>query len=537
MDGTHPETDFDVIVAGAGFSGIYLLHKLRNELNLRVRVFEVGGGVGGTWYWNRYPGALSDSESFVYRFSFDKELLQSWEWRNRYLRQPEVLRYLESVVERHDLARDIQLNTGIKSAIFDDARQVWKIGTTDNKTFTATYFISGMGVLSSTNVPDIPGMDRFQGELHHSAQWPEHYDFRNKRVGVVGTGSTGIQIITAISSQVKSLTVFQRSPQYSVPTGDRLLTDDELAAIRANYDNIWDDVFQSAVAMGFKESTVSAMSVSEEERQRVFQDAWEKGGGFRFMFGTFNDIATNPEANEAAAKFVRSKIKEIVKDPEKARKLTPYDLYAKRPLCDTGYFDCYNRDNVDVVDIKENPIAEMTAKGVRLQDGTEHELDVLVFATGFDALDGNFVKIDIRGRGGLTIKEAWKDGPIGYLGVAMAGFPNMFTILGPNGPFTNIPPVIEVEVNFVTEFIKEIRRRKVSVVEVDQNAEHEWKGVCEAIANMTVFSKLGSWIFGANIPGKKVAVRFYLGGIGNFLQKLEEVAKNDYAGFILHGSR
>src|SRR3990167_1447470 len=529
---SHPtETDYDAVVVGAGFGGLYMLHKLRNELSMNVRVFDKAGGVGGTWYWNRYPGALSDTESFVYCYSFDKALLQEWQWDTRYVTQPQILSYLNHVADRLDLRRDIEFNTGVTGARFDEQRNLWEIQTDTDKTVTARYLITALGLLSATNVPDIKGIETFKGEQYHTGAWPEGIDFKGKRVGVIGTGSTGLQVITAIAPQASHLTVFQRSPQYSVPVGNGPVSPDYVKSVKQNYDQIWKDVRSSVVAFGFKESAVPAMSVSEEERRAVYQKAWETGCGFRFMFETFCDIATDETANETAAAFIRGKIAEIVKDPETARKLTPTDLYAKRPLCDSGYYATFNRDNVSLVDVKANPIAEVTPRCIKTADGVEHELDVLIFATGFDAVDGNYTRIDLRGRNGKTIKDKWKAGPTSYLGVAASDYPNLFMILGPNGPFTNLPPSIETQVEWISDLIKHMNDTGRQVVEATHEVEDGWTANCKEIAGYTLFPKADSWIFGANIPGKARTVMFYLAGLGAYTQKLNEVAGSGYPGF------
>jgi cyclohexanone monooxygenase len=529
---SHPaKTDYDAVVVGAGFGGLYMLHKLRNELGMKVRVFDKAGDVGGTWYWNRYPGALSDTESFVYCYSFDKALLQEWQWDTRYVTQPQVLSYLNHVADRLDLRRDIEFNTGVTGARFDEKRNLWEIQTDTDKTVTARYLITALGLLSATNVPNIKGIESFQGKQYHTGAWPEGVDFKGKRVGVIGTGSTGLQVITALAPQASHLTVFQRSPQYSVPVGNGPVTKEYVQSVKQNYDQIWKDVRSSVVAFGFKESSVPAMSVSEEERRAVYQKAWERGGGFRFMFETFCDIATDEAANETAAAFIRGKIAEIVKDPETARKLTPTDLYAKRPLCDSGYYAIYNRDNVSLVDVKANPIAEITPKGIKTSDGVEHELDVLIFATGFDAVDGNYTRIDLRGRNGKTIKDKWKAGPTSYLGVASADYPNLFMILGPNGPFTNLPPSIETQVEWISDLIKHMNDTGRQLVEATHEGEDGWTATCNEIAGYTLFPKADSWIFGANIPGKARTVMFYLAGLGAYTQKLNEVTSTGYPGF------
>jgi cyclohexanone monooxygenase len=529
-----PQTpNLDAVVIGAGFGGIYMLHKLRNELGLNVRAYDKAAGVGGTWYWNRYPGAMSDTEAHIYQYSFDEKMLQDWDWKNRYWNQSDILAYLQAVVERHDLTKDIRLNTSIDSLVFSDASNSWIVTTGDGETVTARYVVCALGLLSKINLPDIKGRDSFRGTMVHTGNWPAHLKLEGKRVGVIGTGSTGTQVICAASKLAGHLTIFQRSAQYSVPSGNGPVSRQYVEKIKANYDQIWAQVRGSFVGFGFQESDVPAMSVSEAERERVFQEAWEKGNGFRFMFGTFSDIAIDPAANRAARLFIRRKIAEIVKDPETARKLTPTDLYAKRPLCNLDYYETFNRENVTLVSTKENPIIEITPRGVLTDDGVEYELDVLVFATGFDAVDGNYHQMDIRGRGGRSVQQHWKDGPTTYLGVATTGFPNMFMILGANSCFANIPPVIEAQVEFISDLISRAQRTG-AVVEPTEEAESYWTATCKQIADATLFAKTESWIFGANIPGKPHAVLFYIGGLAPYRQILADVARADYAGFFQH---
>jgi cation diffusion facilitator CzcD-associated flavoprotein CzcO len=529
MSTTHP-TDYDAVVIGAGFGGIYQLHKLRDELGLRVRGFEKGSGIGGTWFWNRYPGAMSDTESPYYRYSFDDEFLQEWEWSRKYIDQPDILRYLEAVVDRYDLRKDFQLNTEVNSLAFDEATETWTVSLSTGESVTARYVVTALGLLAATNMPDIPGIDTFEGRLVHTAEWPDDLSIEGKRVGVIGTGSTGTQFIVAAAKQASHLTVFQRSAQYSVPSGNGPVEPGEVDEVKSRFPEIWEQVRNSGVAFGFQESTVAATEVDEAERERVFQAAWDRGNGFYFMFGTFNDIAVSAEANEAAAAFIRRKIGEIVKDPETARLLTPTLPYAKRPLCNHNYYHVYNQDNVELVSIKENPIVEITPNGVLTADGVEHELDVLVFATGFDAVDGNYRRIDIRGRGGVSVDEHWKEAPTSYLGLATAGFPNMFMVLGPNGPFTNLVPSIEAQVEFITKLITKAEQTG-RVLEVTQETEDAWTETCKTIADFTLFPKTDSWIFGANIPGKKHSVLFYLGGLAAYRGVLAEVEANGFDAF------
>ncbi|NHU48864.1 NAD(P)/FAD-dependent oxidoreductase (plasmid) [Rhodococcus opacus] len=523
----------DAVVIGAGFGGIYAVHKLHHELGLTTVGFDKADGPGGTWYWNRYPGALSDTESHLYRFSFDRDLLQDGTWKSTYITQPEILEYLEGVVDRFDLRRHFRFGTEVTSAIYLDDEGVWEVTTGAGDVYRATYVINAVGLLSAINFPNLPGLDTFEGETIHTAAWPEGKSLAGRRVGVIGTGSTGQQVITALAPEVEHLTVFVRTPQYSVPVGNRPVTTQQIDAIKADYDRIWDQAKKSAVAFGFEESTVPAMSVSEQERNRVYEEAWQHGGGFRFMFATFGDLATDEDANETAASFIRSKIAEIIDDPETARILTPTGLFAKRPLCDAGYHQVFNRPNVEAVAIKENPIREVTAKGVITEDGVLHELDVLVFATGFDAVDGNYRRMEIRGRDGLHINDHWNGQPTSYLGISTANFPNWFMVLGPNGPFTNLPPSIETQVEWISDTIGYAERTGLRAIEPTPEAEAEWTATCTEIANATLFTKGNSWIFGANVPGKEPSVLFYLGGLGNYRGVLTDVTANDYRGFEL----
>ena len=532
MDGlVHDQIrDLDALVVGAGFGGIYMLHKLRNELGLDAVAIDKAGGVGGTWYWNKYPGALSDSEAFVYQYSFDRDLYEPW--KTKFVQGPDVLAYLNKVVDRYDLREHIHLETGMTSADFDEVFGIWTVRTDRGVTYRARFLVTALGLLSATNTPDLHGIEHFEGRIVHTGAWPEELDLNGKRVGVIGNGSTGNQVISAVAPIAKHLTSFQRTPQYSVPAGNRKLSPEQIQAYRDNFDATWDQVRNSSVAMGFKESTIGTFEVSPEERERIYQRAWDEGGGFRFMFETFNDIATDEAANEEAAKFIRRKIAEIVKDPETARKLTPHDLYARRPLCDTGYFEAFNRANVTLVSVKENPIVRVTQEGIVTEDGTLHKLDILVFASGFDAVDGNYVRTDIRGRHGRSIKEHWVEGPTSYAGITTSGFPNMFMILGPNGAFTNLPPTIEAQVEWITDAIRHVAETETGRIELKPDAESDWTDTCVEVAAATVFGSVDSWIFGANIPGKKRSVLFYLGGLSEYRKILDAEAAAGYPSFI-----
>lgn len=524
--------DYDAVVVGAGFGGLYSVYKLRDEQGLNVLGFDSAGDVGGTWYWNRYPGAVSDTESYVYRYSFSGELLQKGRWKSRYLTQPEILDYMNEVADHYDLRRSFQFGTKVTATHFDDAMGLWKVTTDKGQTVTAKYLITGLGLLSAVNKPNFKGIDSFKGQIMHTGAWAQDANLEGKRVGVIGTGSTGVQVIIATAPIAKHLTVFQRSAQYVVPIGNTPQSAEVIADQKANYDDIWKQVKSSVVAFGFEESTIPAETASEEVRNAVFEAAWQRGGGFYFMFGTFCDIATSQIANDAAANFIKKKITQIVKDPVLAKTLTPKDIYAKRPLCGNNYYDVYNRDNVTLADVKADPIAEFTPNGIRLQSGAEHELDVVIFATGFDAVDGNYTRIDMRGRNGVTMREKWKDGPLGYLGMMETDFPNFFMILGPNGPFTNLPPSIETQVEWIAETIEMMEAKGSSSIEPTEAARDEWVGLCRTIADMTLFPKAESWIFGANSPGKKNVVMFYMAGLGNYRNAIGAVKDGGYQTMI-----
>ncbi|KAI0126855.1 cyclohexanone monooxygenase [Xylariales sp. AK1849] len=520
--------DYDAIVVGAGFAGVYALYKLR-QLNLSVLLIDNAEDVGGIWYWNRYPGASSDVHSFVFRYSFDKEDLRTYPWPNLYLTQPEVQDYLRNVVDKHDLRKYIQFKTDLIGAEFDESNNLWKIETSQGRSPSARYLVTGLGQLTKKNIPDIKNFQSFGGEIYHTGAWPAHHDFSNKRVGVIGNGSTGSQIVVALAREAKHVTSFQRNPQWNVPNGNRPVTDEERADINAHYDEIWDGVRNSAVAFGFPESTTPAFSVSEEERQRIFQKTWDQGNGFRFMFAAFSDITTDEKANKAATDFIRGKITEIVKDPETARRLIPTEVYARRPICNDGYYEVFNQENVSLVSLKETPFKELTPTGAVTSDGVEHPLDALVLATGFDAVTGSYTRLTIRGRGGKTVNEHWADSPSSNLGVAVPGFPNLFTISGPGHPFTNTPPQTEAQVDFIVDLIKHAGTQ--ATVETTPEAEKEWTEVSNKVVEGSLFHKTRGWVFGDNIPGKKHSPLFFFGGLKDYRERQAQIIANGYTGF------
>ena len=528
--------DYDAVVIGAGFAGLYMLRKLRDELGLTTRVFERGDNVGGTWYWNRYPGARCDSESYIYCYSFDKELLQEWEWSGKYPEQPEILSYLNHVADRFDLRRSVDFNTTVASAHYDDVGQRWTVTTDKGEVVTSRFLITGIGCLSAGQVPDIKGRELFRGESYHTGAWPhDGVDLRGKRVGVIGTGSSGVQSIPVIAREAEHLFVFQRTPQYTIPARHGTVDKAFLDNVKANYDEIWHQAKTSIGGAPYTPIDRSALAASEEERNAVFEEAWQQGG-FKFVQASFNDIVTDRRANETASEFIRSKIREIVKDPATAEKLVPKDhpFTSKRALIDTEYFETYNRENVTLVDIRESPIQEITESGIRTA-AADYDLDIIVFATGFDAMTGAYFKIDIRGKGGVPLKEKWAAGPQTYLGISTAGFPNLFMITGPGSPsvLSNMPVSIEQHVEWIADTISTMQKDGKCTIEADPKAEAEWVEHVTAIAQPTLFMLADSWYLGANIPGKPRVFMPYVGGVGAYRIKCDQVAAAGYEGFVL----
>ncbi|KIW83761.1 hypothetical protein Z517_03007 [Fonsecaea pedrosoi CBS 271.37] len=524
-------TNVDALIVGAGFGGIYQLKRLR-DLGMNAVVVDKASDVGGTWYWNRYPGAMSDTESYLYRFTWDKEDLQTYPWENTYLSQSEILAYLKHVVAKHNLRQHMKLSTEMLSADWDADH--WRVTASTGEVFHARYLITALGLLSVAVYPDIPGLDTFKGQKCHTSAWDPSINLEGKRVGIIGCGSTGVQVITEIADKVGQLYCFQRHPQYSVPSGIKPVTPEYRDWVNKNYEKIIADQKTSLTCFGIPESTTPYSQVPPAEREAVFEKLWEEGNAFRFMFAGFSDIGSDKEANEAACAFIRKKIAQIVKDPEKARKLTPHDAYARRPVCDHGYYKQFNRDNVDIVHLQEEPIQSITPTGI-MTTARHYDLDVLIFATGFDAIDGSYSRVLIRGANGQTLKEYWSDGPRAYLGLNVSGFPNMFMITGPQGPFTNVPPMIEQHVDINTKIIQHTEAMRLAtgraVAEVRQEAEDEWVEHCNALANATLFPQTPSWIFGNNVEGKPIASRYYMGGMVNYLKYVNTMIQNGYRDF------
>ena len=531
--------DFDAVIVGAGFSGLYMLYRLRDVLGLSARVYEAGDGVGGTWYWNRYPGARCDSESFYYCYSFSRELEQEWTWSSKYPEQPEILSYLEHVADRFDLKRDIRFSTRVTGATFREGDGSWEVRTDDGAVVTARYLISAVGCLSAANVPPIPGLERFEGSWYHTGAWPhEGVDFSGRRVALIGTGSTGIQATPVIAAEADHLTVFQRTPNYSVPARNFLMSEDATREIKANYPEIRRKARESFGGFPYDRSERSALADSPEEREALYERLWAEEGGFKFIYGSYNDLLINQAANDTAAEFIRGKIREIVKDPEVAETLAPkdYPYGTKRPPIDTHYFETFNRDNVTLVDLRRTPITEITATGVRTTDG-DYEVDIIVFATGFDAMTGSLLRIDPEGRAGTPLATAWEGGPVTYLGLQVAGYPNLFLITGPGSPsvLTNMPLAIEQHVEWIADCIAFMREHGWTTVEATEDAQGAWVDIVRDVAEVTLFHKANSWYLGANIPGKKRVFMPYVGGFAPYREHCEEVAAEGYRGFAFSG--
>jgi cation diffusion facilitator CzcD-associated flavoprotein CzcO len=533
---TCPARSFDALVIGAGFSGLYQLLCLRDRLGLSVRVLEAGAGIGGTWYWNRYPGARCDSESHSYCYSFSDELMREWEWSERYPGPPEILRYLNHVADRFDLKRDIRFNTRVTAAHYDEGANLWRVSTDTGEILTAQFLITAVGCLSTANVPSIPGLDTFEGRWYHTGQWPhDGVDFTGKRVGMIGTGSTGIQAAPVIAETAAHLTVFQRTANYSVPARNGPLTAEFKRWVKQNTAEIREVMHSTVNGHPFTISPVSALEVSPQERQAQYEKAWEVGG-LRFR-GAFRDLVTDNAANKTASDFIRAKILEIVKDPATAAKLSDIDhpYAAKRPPIDTDYFEAFNRDNVELVDVRTSPIEEITPRGIRTRDA-EYPLDIIVFATGFDGMTGSLLRMDIRGRDGLSLQKAWAAGPRNYLGLQVAGFPNLFTVTGPGSPsvLCNMPVAIEQHVEWITDCIAHLRKNGLKRIEPTTEAVDSWVAKVNAAAEATVLPQAKhSWYLGANIPGKPRVFMPYAGGMAKYRRICAEVAKKNYEGFKL----
>jgi cyclohexanone monooxygenase len=525
--------ELDAVVVGAGFAGLYMLLKLR-QLGLSARVIEAGAGIGGTWYWNRYPGARCDIESLEYQYGFEDDLPREWNWTERYATQPEILSYINHVADRFSLRDGVQLETRVTEAVFDAATNRWSVTTDQGDHISARYCIMATGCLSSRRVPDFKGLESFEGDWYHTGYWPhEGVDFSGKRVAVIGTGSSGIQSIPIIAEQAEHLTVFQRTANFSVPANNGPLDPDYASEMKRKYTDVRRVAQQSGAGILPKNiPDKSALEVDEEERRQAYEARWAQGG---FGLGSaFTDISLNIDANATAAEFVRSKIRETVTDPAVAELLCPKDYpFATKRLCvDTNYFATYNRDNVTLVSVKDVPIEEITPKGLRTANA-EYEFDAIVFATGFDAMTGALLSIDIRGRDGQTLASKWEHGPRTYLGLQVAGFPNLFTITGPGSPsvLSNMIVSIEQHVDWISDCLAFLKDHEMQTIEATIGAEDAWVDHVNKVADMTLFPLANSWYIGANIPGKPRVFMPYVGGVGNYAEKCAQIAASGYEGF------
>ena len=530
------ENRFDVVVIGAGFAGIYMLHRLRG-MGLSARLYEAGDGVGGTWYWNRYPGAACDIESVEYSYSFSDELQQEWQWSTRFAAQPEILAYINHVTDRFDLRRDMQFGTRVTSATFDETAHRWKIATDRGDSVSAQFCVMATGCLSAPKPVEYPGLESFKGKVYHTAYWPkERVDFSGQRVGVIGTGSSGIQCIPLIAKEAATLHVFQRTPNFSVPARNQPMDPDYERSMKARYAELRNKERHSdwGIVAGLDPQTKGAFEVTPEEREREYELRWKTGG--LYFYGSFTDLLINREANDTLAEYARKKIREKVSDPVVAEQLCPkdYPFGAKRLCADTDYFETFNRDNVTLVDVKTTPIEKFTAKGLQVGN-TEYEVDTLVFATGFDAMTGALLGIDIRGRGGKPLREKWAGGPRTYLGLMTEGFPNLFITTGPGSPSVLYNMVLgnEYHVDWIADCIEHLRKTDRECIEATAPAEDAWSQHVTDIGHMTLFPLANSWYLGANVPGKPRVILPYLGGFKAYSQKCGEVVAKGYEGFAL----
>jgi cation diffusion facilitator CzcD-associated flavoprotein CzcO len=531
--GAKPGPAFDAVIVGAGFAGMYMLHRLRRQ-GFSARVFEAGGDVGGTWYWNRYPGARCDVESVQYSYQFDAALEQEWEWSERYAAQPELLRYARHVADRFDLKRDIRFNTRVISARFDAAQGHWLIETNNRACTSAAFCIMATGCLSSPNLPSFKGLESFAGDRYHTGHWPhEDVDFSGKRVAIIGTGSSAVQSIPIIARQAKHLYVFQRTPNYAVPAHNRPLAADELKQVKADYPALRKRAKQTMTGIDFDYSDKKALATAAADRQREYERRWRHGG--LWFLGAYQDLMVDQSANDTAAEFVRGKIRERLNSQQVAELLAPKNTIGCKRLCvDIGYYETFNRENVTLVDVSTEPIEQITARGLR-SGGVDYEVDAIVFATGFDAMTGSLLRIDIRGRNGLALETKWQEGPRSYLGVAIAHFPNLFMITGPGSPsvLTNMLPTIEQHVEWIADALAFMRAQGLALIEPSGEAEDDWVGHVAELAGHTLRYSCGSWYLGVNIRGKPRVFMPYIGGFPRYVERCNEIAANGYQGFVL----
>ena len=531
---TAHASKLDAIIVGAGFSGLYMLHRLR-QLGFTARVFEAAEGVGGTWYWNRYPGARCDSESHYYCYSFSDEIRKEWRWSCRYPAQPEILNYLNFVADRLDLKKDIEFGTRLTTGRYDEPAHGWVVETDRGETVCARFLITGVGNTSTPASPELPGLETFAGKVYHTALWPhEKVDFSGQRVALIGTGSSGIQSTPMIAAEASHLTVFQRTANYSVPARNHELTDEMRREQSDNYEELRRLTLASPIGMSFESAQKSALEATAQERKATLDELWDLGG-FRFMFTSFNDIVLDREANAVVADYITAKIRDKVSDPAVAEVLCDFNhpVGTKRPPIDTDYYETFNRDNVSIVSIRANPIREVTPDGLTMANGDNHEFDAIVFATGFDTVTGALIKMNLHGKGGQSLAEKWKDGPRAYLGLCTAGFPNLFMITGPGSPaiLTNFPVCIEQNVEWIAGAIDRMRETNAVEIEASPDAETEWvENIVEA-ADKTLFPTVESWYMNSNLPGKPRVFTAYFNGMNTYAGICEDVAQSGYKGF------
>ncbi|OJW23374.1 MAG: cyclohexanone monooxygenase [Rhodospirillales bacterium 69-11] len=529
-------TEFDAIIIGAGMSGMYQLHRLR-ELGLRVRVLEAGTGVGGTWYWNRYPGARFDSESYSYQFSFSKELLAEWDWTEHFSPQPETLRYLNFVADKLDLRRDIQFESRVASAHWQDAGRNWTVTLEDGRTYTTRFLITAVGPLSAPTMPKIPGVRDFKGESCHTARWPhEPVSFEGKRVAVIGTGATGIQTIQEVAKTAGSLTVFQRTPNWCAPLHNAKISPEEMTKLRAGYDEMFQRCQETFSCFLHTADPRNTFDVSEEERQAFWEKLYSEPG-FGIWVGNFKDMLTNREANAEISKFIASKIRSRVKNQAVAEKLIPtnHGFGTRRVPLETKYYEVYNQDNVTLVDIRDTPIERITESGIQTS-AAQYDFDMIIYATGFDAITGSFDRIDIRGVDGVKLKDRWAAGPETYLGVLVDQFPNMMMLIGPHMALGNIPRSIEYNVDWVTGLMRTARDRGITRLEATKDGVVTWTDHVKSLAEGLLTFEVDSWMTGVNrnVDGKQVrTIARYAGSAPDYRAKCDEVAAKGYEGLVL----
>jgi cation diffusion facilitator CzcD-associated flavoprotein CzcO len=527
-------TTYDAIVIGTGFSGLYMLYQLRDKLGMAVRVYEEADDVGGTWYWNRYPGARCDSESVYYTFTdhLSEELLNEWSWSERYAAQPEILRYLQFVADRMDLRRDIQFRTRIEAARYDETHKRWEVLTSTGERVTARYLITAIGCLSRPLLPPFPGAESFRGDWFHTGRWPHTpVDFTGKQVAVIGTGATAVQVIPEIAQQASRVIVFQRTPNHDIPGRNHPLNEAYMRDVRAQYKTIFQQMREAGFGFPFPQKYPSLFDASPQEREELLEEAWEKGG-FRLLV-LFGDVLINKAANDVVLEFMHRKIRETVHDPAVAEELLPrYPCFTKRPPLEHGYYEAFNRDNVTLVNVRRSPIVGITERGVRTRD-TEYPVDSIIFATGFDAMTGALFAIDIKGREGVSLRDRWAEGPRTYLGLTTAQFPNMFMITGPQSPsvLTNMPVAIEQHVEWIADCIRYMNEKGMDAIEPTLAAEGMWVEHHTEVANATLVPQTDSWWVGANVPGKSRTLYPYIGGLNNYRAICNEVAAKGYEGF------